>query len=269
MKVTPDQGHSNPDNNSKDNQKRHVDGGIAVRGELEVHPPPKLIEKHDAERKNDAAQKGKEFVVSVATLVSAVIYAGLTALIVIANWNLFNLTRKTSEREDRAWVAVHPVGPLHIAANEPLEITFTLMNTGKSPARHIVTDVWVQVVPIKDSPDLSENGIRLIADTGDLFQNDVNIPDNDPYSVIHGSRQKSTSPRTHDTDPWPMSEAEYAAFMDGKVYVVGSARVEYDDIFHVRHWTRFCASHLVRPGRDPDGLAACAAYNKEDDTEEP
>jgi hypothetical protein len=78
-KAEPQNGHSRPDQDAIDNYERHINGDITVRGQLEVHAPPNLIQKEDTERDKDRTHTKKEFIVSLVTLGFVVFYAGLTA----------------------------------------------------------------------------------------------------------------------------------------------------------------------------------------------
>jgi hypothetical protein len=191
-------------------------------------------------------------------LIVAIIYGCQLYQMIQSN----TLIRKTAEREDRAWVQLDTTDPIHAGANSPLGFKFKIRNIGKTPARHLMTFMWVEVVPINQAPDLSENKVALVAEVGDLFPN---LPENS-IKDISAIRQRPTTPRNPpNTEVWPMSETECEDFNAGRVYVVGYVRISYDDIFHVPHWTRSCI-HSSIPSEYPP-VGNCAAYNGEDDKE--
>ena len=173
------------------------------------------------------------------------------------------ITRKNSELDERAWVSINLTDPLRVIKNEPLGFKFKLINSGKTPARSVEAGIWVEVVPICCAPDLSETGVRMIAERGDLFPNIIpDIADD-----IHAVRQRSTTPRSSSTEDWPLSESESGDFGAGRNYVVAYVMVSYYDIFHIKHWTKHCVYHAI-PSVSPP-VANCAAYDGEDDNEEP
>jgi hypothetical protein len=77
--MKTNQGHADPNNSGRDKYERHVDGDITVRGQLEVHAPPDLIQREETERAKDRTHKKREFLVSLITLGFVILYAGLTA----------------------------------------------------------------------------------------------------------------------------------------------------------------------------------------------
>ncbi len=195
--------------------------------------------------------------------------AAIVAVIYFLQWRSMidsvNITRKASEREDRAWVTVQPKGPFQIVPGGQLGIPFTLINTGKTPARRIHAEMWAGFVPVNSQGDMTEKGPRLEMETGDLFPNNVNV-----VEIFKGAeiiRQRRTSPGGHDTEAWPIEAAEVQDFDQNRVYAAGYMVVSYYDIFGVRHWTRFCA-FIQPPNRQAD-TSKCVAYNGEDDNEEP
>jgi hypothetical protein len=125
--------------------------------------------------------------------------------------------------------------------------------------------MWAKFIALNSTEELVEKGARLEMETGDLFPNNVNV-----MEIFQGTgivRQRPKSPGSHETEAWPIDSGEVQSFLASRTYAVGYMVVSYDDIFHVHHWTRFCA--FLQP---PSGLAdtsKCIAYNREDDNEEP
>src|SRR5947209_6455946 len=77
-KSQPNQPHSEPDKSSKDQYKRHVDGDITIRGQIETHFPPEYVTQQNTEREEDKATHNKNFWVGVLTLIAVTVYAGFT-----------------------------------------------------------------------------------------------------------------------------------------------------------------------------------------------
>src|SRR5277367_4039703 len=77
--MTKDKSHPDPRQGGRDQYRRHVDGDIRVSGQLEVHAPPDTVKGDNSHRKDEAAYRKRNFIVSLMTLLAVVIYAGLTA----------------------------------------------------------------------------------------------------------------------------------------------------------------------------------------------
>jgi hypothetical protein len=127
------QSHSDPHKDGRDQYKRHIDGDITVRGQIETHVPPSAAEQHEAERKEDKRRDKNSFIVGVLTLIFVIIYAGLTALQV---W----VTRVQFHKDQRpyVWIIDYNVGgSIHIVEQDKMWINLSLVNYGKSPALHL------------------------------------------------------------------------------------------------------------------------------------
>lgn len=73
-----DQGHPDPNKGSRDQYKRHIDGDIIVRGQIEAHFPPDFAKAEETERKDQRTYRQKNYTVSWLTLSAVIVYAGLT-----------------------------------------------------------------------------------------------------------------------------------------------------------------------------------------------
>ena len=113
VKTEGNQEHAAPHADGADKYERHIDGSILVRGGIETNFPPNLIEKHDRERKEDAAQEHNKFVVEIITLVFVIIVAGLTGLQDYFTGQQVKLSRKeivVSQQGSRPFVGVDGFG---------------------------------------------------------------------------------------------------------------------------------------------------------------
>src|SRR5262249_16396992 len=77
-KKNPDTRHTNPDQHGADQYKRHVDGNIVIRGEIESRLPPDLQKKKDSSEGESNTRDKNRFTVEILTLFAVIIYAGLT-----------------------------------------------------------------------------------------------------------------------------------------------------------------------------------------------
>jgi hypothetical protein len=260
MKNNPSSGKKHTESQEK-STKCHV----YVEPGVQIDLVEDLRQKYETAQSDNTSHSRKILFWTIASAILLFIYADLTAWQSCTNWRLLTLTRKTSEREDRAWVAVQPKGPFQIIPGGQLGFPFTVINTGRTPARHIHAEMWAKFIPVTYQGEMIEKGPRLEMEAGDLFPNNVNV-----IEIFKGEeiiRQRTITPGGHETEAWPIETAEVRDFDQNKTYAIGYLVVSYDDIFGVRHWTRFCA-FLQPPSRKAD-TGKCVAYNGEDDNDEP
>jgi hypothetical protein len=170
--------------------------------------------------------------------------AAIVAVIYFMQWMTMiksvDATRQASEREQRAWVSIHSpmafVDSKESLANMPIRIE----NIGKTPARRVVVDAWVELIPVDRRPDLSG---RAKTEYGLPFEN-----------------EKGGAP------PWPADDWEYEEFLAARIYALTYVKASYDDIFNVRHWTKFCTWRTKAPSTP---TAECSAINTTDTNDEP
>lgn len=171
-----DKKHANPDDGGRDKYKRHVDGDITVRGQVEVHPPPDTIKAENDDRENQRAHRDKNFVVAVLTLVAVVFYAGLTGIQV---W----VMRDNFVKDERPfiWLAHGEKGnestTLGWIPDKGVVWNINYTNYGKTPANDISVARWVEVGEDavgqlnKHRPDLSRVRNGQIIPPGGTFVN--------------------------------------------------------------------------------------------------
>jgi len=149
--------HTHPHQNEGDKYKRHIDGSISVRGEVEAKLPPGLIQKHEAEREEDKASNKKKFVVEIVTLVVVAIYAGLNGIQTC-------LIRKQFIAEQRPFVWIKPQDVVfdrdwqskqHVP---PIRWDVWAFNYGKTPALNarLCVNVTITNTPSEIEKDIAE-----------------------------------------------------------------------------------------------------------------
>ena len=225
--------------------------GSQGRGHQRAMSQPKFIE-----RLSDSTTGA--WTVAITAIIAVIYFMQLSAM-----RDTVEVTRRSAERQDRAWVAVKPKGPFNVVTGAPVGIPFSLINFGKTPARHIHTDLWAKFIPVTSLEEMSETGPRMEMETGDLFPGNVN--ELEDFSTMQAQRQRPKG--GHETENWPIESGEVSDFGAGNIYQVTYMVVSYDDIFGIHHWTRFCVFN-TRTGAAPN-TSACVSYNREDDNEEP
>jgi hypothetical protein len=139
----------------KDAFRRHVQGEIHVRGEVEARLPQHLIAKHDTERVQDAAREKWRFRVDVLAMI------GVVAASSIAGWQGW-LTRRIAQEavrqtqaQERAWVGF--VEPQLYFKKVPTSLTTSVAlsnpyfvgkvsNYGHSPAFNVNISVGSEIL---------------------------------------------------------------------------------------------------------------------------
>jgi hypothetical protein len=144
-KPHPDHGHPDPDKHGREQYKRHVEGSIAVRGELEIDVKPSLVQAHKTERREDAAHNKKVFIVSIVTLVFVIIYALLTAWQAYSAHRSLDAIKEQFQFDQRPYIALLDLGIVDVNGNptkftigEPIFVNIPYKNVGKSPAFNMV-----------------------------------------------------------------------------------------------------------------------------------
>jgi len=81
-----------------------------VHGAIQVHAAPDLIEKHEAERKEDAAQKKDETKITKWTFWAVVVYSGLTFILVLITAYNTQISKHTYNETVRAYIGLNSLG---------------------------------------------------------------------------------------------------------------------------------------------------------------
>ncbi|MFI4869436.1 MAG: hypothetical protein ACHQDD_08805 [Steroidobacterales bacterium] len=172
------------------------------------------------------------------------------------------IQRNASINSERAWVALYP-GPVSatVANNIPgprsLKMDLQIRNDGKTPGKHIVADIVLEVIREGQVPSFSYDVASTQYTQKVLFASSpVTIPAWIARDIGNGN-----------TEPRILSAAEWQELMDGKGWVAAYGRVAYDDIFGKPHWQHFCTWFTPLPNY-PIGLRgkACSDYNDTDNS---
>lgn len=204
---------------------------------------------------------------SVAT-VAGVGLAFIVAIIYILQWRAMvdtvDITRRVSERDERAWIKVTTIGDPIASPNQPPQWTMRVQNIGKTPARETLAYFLVEVLPNGSEPDFDYSKIRpsMRVFTGNVYPQDAS-PD------IPARRLRYKAGSTTEVEDYVLQPSESADLTGGRSYIVVHGRVQYDDIFRVNHWATFC---FVRGFNPSVGIAAanCVFHgNSADYNDEP
>jgi hypothetical protein len=174
--------------------------------------------------------------------VFAVIYSIITfGLYLIANRQLEGL-----KKDQRPWVKALG-GQVNIAGNvmpektPVLNIPLHILDIGKTPAKNIRADFFIESVKNGNEPLLNKSSVLMQATTGIVFPLDIqDFPAS--YSLLQG-----------DWEDWK----------EGRSFLVIYGHITYKDIYQTEHWTDYCQFSSPKAG----GYTAkkCTDYNSADD----
>jgi hypothetical protein len=191
-----------------------------------------------------------EWIMGVLTL-AALIVAGLTGAIF---WKQLGAMKT----DQRAWITLTPPAVAQISKDAADGVTMavpvTVVNTGKTPAKHLFTEIAILRVANGREPNFSYTEVpvqRTI--TAVLFPNSpftIPITLSDP--TLPNGQTKILSP------------AEYQRLTDGTDYMVLYAKSSYTDIFGIGHWYHYCIFWTQSTKPVPITSRACTEYNDVD-----
>jgi len=253
-----DERSPDPNKGGRDQYKRHIDGDITIRGQIETHVPPSAAEQHNTERDEDKRHARKNYVVGVLTLVIVVIYAGLTA------WQGW-LTRAairdarehfTADQRPYVWNSGIKVGPITAGQTDRISADIFFGNYGKSPALNEKGRGKIFFGP----------NAKLEADKWFREQEGQRFGDNDtgsvivlPPGVITDSSQLKPSAGSFTSifsDGIPTADdVAYMGIHEGSIYIVHQE--QYFDIAGNFYWSNMCWYNLLTKA-----VASCRYHNE-------
>lgn len=165
--------------------------------------------------------------------------------------------------DQRAWVSLSAgnisydeIQPEHIAVSAKV----TLVNTGKTPAKHIESKFVIEKVRNGEAP-----GFQYTDGPISSLSTGVALP-NAPYSrTVQLSEVELIKGTGTVVKTKLLSKAEYQEILDGKAYIAVYAFTTYDDVFGKHHWRKSCIFDNAATLQRAMSTEACAAYNSVDD----
>jgi hypothetical protein len=143
-------------------------------------------------------------------------------------------------KDQRAWIAVAQKSGITIGVNIAPTVSLGFTNTGKTPATNIAGNFYVEVVPNGQNPQFEATTMHTTVVQGVILPN--------APQEIQASRRRLAADTTDQGESDPLTNVEKSALDDGKAWIAVHGTVSYRDIFHVRHWIKFCFWSDLRPG---------------------
>lgn len=152
--------------------------------------------------------------------------------------------------DQRAWLNVTERGSAQVITNAPLSATMSVTNTGKTPASNMLGYFYVEVVPEGGKPNFESARRRDSLSSG----------------VIPPGVTRDVPIMRYKDDPAEaelLSQSEKNDLDNGRAWLAIHGIIWYEDVFHTRHWLRFCEWYGYKPGADYHSKN-CTAYNSID-----
>jgi hypothetical protein len=158
-------------------------------------------------------------------------------------------------KDQRPWLELDalPDTTSTLTAGRPVTCLVHLRNIGKTPARNVEAKIYLDIIDFHREPpldDVEQNLAhpRAYINTGILFPNS-------DFKLVTMRPAGGGSPAL-------ATESEVTAVREGRAYLAIYGIVNYDDIFNMHHWTKFCEWPSVRGNFQP---YHCTNYNNVDD----
>jgi len=260
-----DQGKSDPHKDGADQYKRHIDGSVRVSGQIEVHPSPDSIKEDKADREHQRTHRNRNFVVSLLTLISVIIYAAiaawqgcLTGKLVESGQQQTTAAQQQlqiSRYQQRAFLWITQDPPPHLKDIKDFQFPIKIQNVGHFSASK-VEGIFTARILSPDEADFTL-GDKHAHVRAPLFPPGAQ-PQGLPIPVVdkQGIQQELT----------PALRGE---LMRGEKYIVVFGSLTYEDPFG-SWWIQFCnwGEYAEAPQLSTtQATAGCMQFNSEGGTE--
>src|SRR6267154_1655415 len=246
--------HASQNESGRDQYKRHVEGSIAVHGQIETHLPSDFVKKQDTRDGEKDRRDKKRLRVEILTLAFVIIGGGFTGWYVLITRHIAKTGDESLYRQTRPWLGldgtVYPLTPMNLLppsqlpaahANVPYNVDalnatgkqfisydglFNLRNYGASPAIHAAYSVMMA---------LSIEGTDRASQTSCDIANRI-ISSGQAMSGGKGKGGITIFPNEVQREMFVAGAP--ATQLPDRVFLMGC--VMYDDRDGKRHTTKFC-----------------------------
>jgi hypothetical protein len=257
-KSQANQSHPDPHKDGRDQYKRHVDGDITIRGQIETHSPPSAAEEHKAEREEDKARAKKNYIVSVVTLIAVIVYAGITFWQgTLTRQSINNNTQQFQiEQRPYVWYLEHILPEdVRIVEGEQMRINFDWVNYGKTPA--LKSGGLGKIFCGPEAAQKVEKWFSLLGDgTKPIVASSG--PDRQfviPPVIVTDPRNPLTYSSMRSDEILTQGDVDYILKTEDACFV--GIRTQYFDAYGTRYWSDICLARQVN-----GVLAHCDSHNE-------
>jgi hypothetical protein len=146
--------------------------------------------------------------------------------------------QRQMRQDQRAWMRLQIGMPQYIrdaTGMVQLPVHVAIFNTGKTPARNILTEVVIAMVKNGEPPVFTYKDVPRARDTtGSMWQGDS-------YGFDTHLLERDSSGKTKARN---LSAAEYQELVHTKKWIAVYGKISYVDVFGVNHWTTSCIYSL-------------------------
>lgn len=220
-------------------KENKADGSATKKEHSPVSTPPETVEHQHRTVKNQNQtdeKHNKSSLFRTVKNIGGILFFAINIVTFLILWGQFNVSKSQLIYSQRAWVTAEDVSLSKLKVGEPTTAEVKFVNSGSSPALQVValSGLAITSTPISVPNRVSQND--------NVESRGVLAPKTFFFSELKSGE--------HTTQTIQAINAEKI-----KMYVWGI--VEYDDIFGVRHGTKFCFVNY----RGGITLAACDNNN--------
>lgn len=204
-----------------------------------------MTKSHDREYKNHSLRYLKWGTISSVILGVCSLVTATGALYVVYE------QLQTMRIEQRAWLQVIVDKDIAIIEDKPLTAKLTVENIGKTPAKQILANLWVQIVEKRASfamtPAYYRDLIGLLNPDGPIS---ITVPMlREGFDILN---------------PPLLTKMDVARLNSGETYIAVFGKLTYLDIYGTSHWVNFCGWGGPKHGYYTAGK--CAEFNSVDNS---
>lgn len=183
----------------------------------------------------------------------------IAVLALLAYFTQAYYMRRAMRVDQRAWISI-PFPNSFPLNGTSIPVVTQIINSGKTPAKGLLVDIFVSVFNKGDKPTVGDFSIghphERVHAPGVVFPRDP-VPVNVSVGTYLPEGGKET------TVPDEPLRQDIAG---GKRFILFYGRATYRDVFDIQHYTQFCTGSGF--GTPSEVLKACLEYNDVDSNEE-
>jgi hypothetical protein len=185
-----------------------------------------------------------------------VFFNSVLAVVTICQFVIIGNQLDVMRRDERAWITVKIKSDTTIQPIPSGKITIT--NVGKTPALHLDSVFWIEVIPNGQEPHFG----GAVGMPNETFTAGAVIPQ-DPVD-FQLTRQKS-NPSGGSLEDYALSDAEKKSLELGDAWLAIYGVARYQDVFGSSHWTQVCVWSSYLKAFHIYSARSCSDFNSVDE----